>query len=99
MRNRLYIERKWGASWLSLMPRIGGYFVKGACNGHMVPTLRAISAAISAPLNQVLHSHSAAARDYLRRNDLVYRGSILQRLQEDVLGLLPDRRLAIRSGG
>ncbi len=33
VRNRLYIGRKWGASWLSLAPRFAGYLLKGARNG------------------------------------------------------------------
>ena len=33
VRNRLYIERKWGAAWLGLMPRVAFYLIKGARNG------------------------------------------------------------------
>ena len=96
VRNRLYIERKWGASPLSLMPRMAGYFVKGARNGYVVPTLRAIFAASATSLDHVPRSRSRATREYLCRNDLAHRGSIRRRLRQEVLGLLPDQRRAIR---
>ena len=96
VRNRLYIERKWGASPVSLMPRMAGYFVKGLRNGHVAPTLRAIFAASATSLDHVPRSRSSAAREYLRRNDLAYRGPIRERLRQEVLGLLPDQREAIR---
>jgi len=88
VRNRLYIERKWGASRLSLMPRMAGYFVKGARNGHVGPTLRAIFAA-AASLDHAPRPRSNATRDYLQRNDLAYRGPIRRRLRQEVLGFLP----------
>jgi len=96
VRNRLYIERKWGASLPSLMPRMAGYFIKGARNGHVVPTLRAIFAASATSLDHVPRSRSRATREYLRRNDLAHRGSIRRRLRQEALGLLPDQRQAIR---
>jgi GT2 family glycosyltransferase len=84
VRNRLYIERKWGASWLSLVPRIGGYLIKGARNGHVVSTFRAIAGAML-PFDYVPQSLSVITRDYLQRNDLIYRGSVLRILRDQVL--------------
>jgi GT2 family glycosyltransferase len=95
VRNRLYIERKWGASRVSLMPRMAGYFVKGARNRRMAPTLRAIFAGAVTALDHVPHVRSSATCGYLRRNDLAYRGPIRRRLREEVLGLLPDQHRTI----
>ena len=36
VRNRLYIERKWGAGWLGLLPRLAFYLLKGARNGVLL---------------------------------------------------------------
>ena len=97
VRNRLYIERKWGASLLSLSPRIVGYIIKGLRNGHSVSTLRAIVGATMLPLNFVPHLPSITTRTYMWRNDRVYRGSVLRRFRQDVLGSLPHRVSAVRS--
>lgn len=75
VRNRLYIERKWGASWLKLAPRYAGYLMRGARNGLLRQTLRALPAAVrlSAALPvKHLPKHALA---YLRRNDAAYRGA------------------------
>lgn len=74
VRNRLYIERKWGASWLTLAPRYAGYLVRGARNGLLRQTLRALPAAVrlSAAL-QVKHLPTTALA-YLRKNDTAHRG-------------------------
>ena len=45
VRNRLYIGRKSGQSWLALRPRIAGYCVKAARNGCLRETPRAVWAA------------------------------------------------------
>ena len=91
VRNRLYIERKWGASLLSLTPRIGGYIIKGLRSGHSISTLRAVVAAAMFPLDFVPHQPSITTRTYLWRNDRIYRGSLLRRFRQDVLGPLPHR--------
>jgi hypothetical protein len=96
VRNRLYIERKWDVSRLSLVPRMAGYLVKGARNGHMVPTLRAIFAASATSLEHVPRPRSRATHDYLQRNDLAYRGPIWRRLHQEILGVLPDQRRTVR---
>ena len=95
VRNRLYIERKWNAPWLALMPRIGGYLVRGARNGNLGATLRAIAAAIALARRVRCGSLSPAAQDYLRRNDRAQRGSLLRRCRREVLGPLA----ALRPGG
>ena len=91
VRNRLYIGRKSGESWMALAPRIAAYLVKGARNGVLVQTLRAIPAsrrlAAGAP-GQVL---PRAARAYLAANDAAHRGSVLARLRREVLAALPGR--------
>ena len=38
VRNRLYIERKWGAGWFGLLPRLAFYLLKGARNGVLLQT-------------------------------------------------------------
>lgn len=84
VRNRLYIERKRGQSWLSLAPRAAAYLLKGTRHGSPLRTLRAILAAQSmapsgaAPLPE-------SARAYLQRNDRAHRGSLLHRLRREVL--------------
>jgi hypothetical protein len=76
VRNRLYIEMKYGAPAASLLPRFLAYQVKGARNGVLAQGLRAgpaalrLAAAFRPPSGQEdLYRLSAAARDYLARND------------------------------
>ena len=83
VRNRLVIERKHGASWLALAPRIAGYCIKAARNDCLRATPHAIRAAMArtvtpAPL-------PAAARAYLRRADAAHRGGVLTRFRREVL--------------
>jgi GT2 family glycosyltransferase len=90
VRNRLYIARKWGASWPALAPRIGGYILRGLRNGVLRQTLRAIPAAAA-----LARAHAApaamppAGRAYLAANDAAHRGSLLGRLRREVLAALP----------
>ncbi|HME26652.1 MAG TPA: glycosyltransferase family 2 protein [Acetobacteraceae bacterium] len=74
VRNRLYIERKWGAAWLALLPRIAFYLVKGARNRVLMQTVRAAPAAIRLSSRVTVRRRSPAARRYLRLNDAAYRG-------------------------
>lgn len=78
VRNRMYIGRKWSAGWLPLMPRFGFYLLKGARNGMLMQTLRALPAAIRMARNTDRHPYSARTRAYLRQNDAVYRSSPLR---------------------
>ena len=38
VRNRLYIEHKWGAGWFELLPRMAYYLIRGARNGVLRQT-------------------------------------------------------------
>ena len=85
VRNRIYIERKIGSAWLPLAPRIGGYLLKGARNGLLLQTLRAVMAAAAmAPRFPTLQMPPEAT-SYLSRNDRAHRGSWLRRLTSEVL--------------
>jgi GT2 family glycosyltransferase len=85
VRNRLHIERKWGASWPALAPRIAGYLVKGARAGLLAHTRRAIAAAARMDPGSGPRRLPAAATAYLRRTDEAHRGDWLARLRADVL--------------
>ena len=89
VRNRIYIGRKSGDSWLVLAPRIAGYLVKAAGNGCLRETPRALWAAFRMARG-VQHTHlHPVARDYLHRADTVWRGNLLTRLRCEVLAVLP----------
>lgn len=83
VRNRIYIERKWGASWPALAPRIAGYLVKGARAGLLPQTRFAIRAA--ARMNPTPHPLPAAAVAYLHRTDRAHRGTWLGRIRHEML--------------
>jgi GT2 family glycosyltransferase len=85
VRNRIYIERKIGSAWLPLLPRIGGYLLKGARNRLLLATLRAILAAAAMAPRFRSPPLPPAATSYLSRNDRVHRGSWLHRLTSEVL--------------
>ena len=89
VRNRLYIGRKSGSRWLALSPRYAGYLVRGACNGLLLPTLRAWPAAVALSARARPFSLSPTARAYLRRTDAAHRGSILTRVRTEMLRTLP----------
>jgi GT2 family glycosyltransferase len=74
VRNRLYIERKWGAGWFELLPRMAYYLIRGARNGVLNQTWRALPAAIQLSRGVAVQSHSPAAHRYLFRNDTAHRG-------------------------
>jgi GT2 family glycosyltransferase len=94
VRNRLYIERKWGASPVALAPRIAGYVAKGARAGLLRQTVRAIRAAVAMdPAPRPLPPPAAA---YLRRYDRAHRGSLWRRLRDEVLIPPGGRSLAPR---
>jgi GT2 family glycosyltransferase len=83
VRNRIYIERKLDRSWLSLMPRITGYLLKGMRNGRSMQTVRAIVAAVRMGPRSSRQMPSVAL-SYLTRNDHAHRGSVLRRLCQEV---------------
>ena len=98
VRNRLYIGRKWRASWLSLAPRFAGYLLKGARNGVLTQTLRALPAAVRLASAMPALRQSPATRAYLGRNDTNHRGQWLSRLTREgprmLSGQDEDRRPA-----
>jgi GT2 family glycosyltransferase len=46
VRNRLYVGRKHGASWVGLLPRLGVYLVRALRDGALPQALRAVPAAV-----------------------------------------------------
>lgn len=87
VRNRLYIARKWNSGWVSLVPRIAGYVLKGLRAGLLSPTLRAVVAAARMPITPRPMPH--VARSYLTRTDTTHRGGWHTRLRHEVLARLP----------
>lgn len=97
VRNRIYIERKHAAGWPALVPRIGGYLVKGIRHDLARPTLAAIAAAARMPTDPAPLPPLALA--YLARHDTAHRGTLWDRLRREVLGRLsaqPNRSRASR---
>jgi GT2 family glycosyltransferase len=89
VRNRIYIGRKSGESWLALAPRIAGYCVKAARNGCLRDTPRAIWAAFRMAHGVRQNPLHQSAQDYLQRVDTAWRGNWLTRLRREVLAALP----------
>jgi GT2 family glycosyltransferase len=89
VRNRIYIGRKNGESWLTLAPRMAGYCVKGARNGCFRDTPKALLAAVRMARGVRREALPPAALDYLRRTDTVWRGGWLTRLRREVMTALP----------
>ncbi len=87
VRNRLYIERKWGAPPLALAVRAAAYMVKGARNGLPLQTARAVAAAARMPVGPAA-TMSAAGRAYIGSCDAAHRGSLAVRLRREVLSPL-----------
>ena len=82
VRNRLYIEMKYGAPWPSLLPRFLAYQVKGARNGVLAQGLRAGPAALAlarrfrpAPGTEALYRLGEEARGRARAAARSWRGS------------------------
>ena len=89
MRNRLYIERKWGAGWLSLVPRCTGYLLKGLHNHVLAQTIEAMHAAMRLSSNTTASRRSSATISYLRNNDARHRSwwrAVTQRLPRALSG-------------
>jgi GT2 family glycosyltransferase len=91
VRNRLYIGRKYGESWVRLIPRIVGYGLKGLHNGLPGCTIRAIAAARRMACGLAPQSCRSAAH---RQADERCRGGWLMRLWREVLAPLPGGRPA-----
>ena len=89
VRNRLFIGRKCGASWIELAPRVGAYLLKGLRNGLAPATVRAITAAARLDPKPSRIVLPPAARRYLRQHDTAHRGTWMQRLVDEVLARVP----------
>ena len=88
VRNRLYIGHKW-QGWVSLAPRAAGYILRGARNGLLSQTLRAIPAAWRLGRTDRGMRMSKAGQAYLLRNDAAHRGTLAARLTREVFAALP----------
>jgi GT2 family glycosyltransferase len=91
VRNRLYVGRKHGAAWGALAVRYGAYLLRGARNGLLWPTLRALPAAIGMAARTTPLALPPKAVAYLRRTDAAHRGSLATRLRQEVLARLPSK--------
>jgi GT2 family glycosyltransferase len=92
VRNRIYIGRKSGASWLALTPRMAGYCVKALRNGRLRETPRALWAAFRMARGATQTPLHPSAQEYLQRVDNAFRGSWLTRLRREVLAAFPGTR-------
>lgn len=96
VRNRIYIDLKYGLSAALLLPRFLAYQVKGARNGVLGQGLKAGPAALGLwrrfrpPAGQEgLYRLTAAARAYIARNDAAHRGGLARRARAEMLAALP----------
>ncbi len=97
VRNRLYIGRKCGQSWLAMTPRMIGYCVKATRNGCLRDTPRAIWAAFVMSSGVKHNKPHPVARDYLRRVDTAWRGTPWTRLRREMLAVLPGNESAFQA--
>jgi GT2 family glycosyltransferase len=89
VRNRIYIGRKNGQSWLALTPRMAGYCLKAARNGCLRDTPRALRDAFRMAHGVARIPLPPAALEYLHRTDTAWRGGWLSRFRREVLAILP----------
>ncbi len=92
VRNRLVIGRKWQESWVSLSPRIIGYIANAAINKHLWDSIVGVLQAISIDGHITKQRMTTEMRDYLRENELQYRGSLYRRVRAEVLKVQPALR-------
>jgi GT2 family glycosyltransferase len=85
VRNRMYIARKWSRGWFPMLPRYLFYLIKGARNGMLAQTLRALPAAIRLSSGTAAEHLSASAREYLWLNDAAHRASPWRELVRTLL--------------
>ncbi len=84
VRNRLYIELKYGTGWLALTPRIGAYLAKGLWHGLPLQTLRAIPAAMRMAHRVTEQRLPEPALEYLRQHDSAHRDAWVHRLRSEI---------------
>lgn len=79
VRNRLIIARKWGASRLGLVPRIGAYLLRGRRHGCAPQVWRGVKQAfgVSIPAPRQMPD---AMRRYISRNETLHRGGKIRQL-------------------
>ena len=86
VRNALYLDWKYYRSLKRQILYSAGYFVKGVVNGVVLQFFKAIVDAVK--MSRSLKDDSLllheAARDYIFNNDVVYRGSLFERLKREV---------------
>jgi GT2 family glycosyltransferase len=96
VRNRLYIEYKYGATISRLVAAAAAYILKGSYNGVGGQALRGVRDAIRM-CRQYYRAHSGRsgsrlsgdARRYIFDNDLRYRGSLWRRVRLELFARLP----------
>ena len=88
VRNRLYVGRKYGSGWLALTPRIAGYLVKGAYNGLLWQTLRAIPAAMRLVVSTRKRVLPPEAHVYLSHHDAAHRAPWANRIRTEIVARL-----------
>ncbi|MGE0118012.1 MAG: glycosyltransferase family 2 protein [Dongiaceae bacterium] len=98
VRNRLYIEYKYGTSVLRLAALAGAYMLKGLHNDVGGQAARAAWDAVGMCRRYRLDQHgrdtsrlSPDALTYIFNNDLRYRGSLWQRLRRELWAKLPGK--------
>ncbi len=87
-RNRLLIARKWGASWLSLLPLILGYMIRALLHNCLAAAAWGVGQAYArdrAPDAARGGRMSTAMRSYIHEYEDRYRGSLRQRLRDGLL--------------
>jgi GT2 family glycosyltransferase len=96
VRNRLYIEYKYGAAVPRLLAQATAYFLKGTYNGVGGQALSAVRDAISmcrkfyyTNRGRTSSRLSDSTRRYIFNNDLRYRGSLWRRLRLELFAKLP----------
>ncbi len=85
VRNRVRIELRWGANWLTLTPRIVGYLLRGLRNGRAMTTFAALAAAHQAESHEPRQRLSQAVQEHIATNDLAWRGNLVRRLRREIL--------------
>ncbi len=89
VRNRIFIGRKWGQSWMSLTPLIVGYLLKGAINLRLFPTIIGIAEAVRFRHHKTKLIWTNALSEYVWQNDGRHRGSLYQRIGRELLKKVP----------
>jgi hypothetical protein len=72
-----------------MAPRFLGYLLKGARNGMLRQTFRALPAAVRLSASLAVRALPPDAKAYIRTNDGSHRGSLLNRMRREVMALMP----------